>query len=118
MNKLFLLILLALPIGFMACKTTPQVVAFKTEGVIITTVDSALKAYADYSQTHPVSKDEYAKVQDYYQRYKDAQDIAKLAIEVYIDESSAGNVVALQTAEQNAATASAAVIDLVKGLLK
>ncbi len=118
MNKLILLILLALPIGFTACKTAPQVVAYKTEGVIITTADSALKAYSDYSQTHTPSRVEYDAVMNGWRKYYDAQQIAKFALETYLSAANEGTAEALQSAEANVSAASAAFIDLVKGFLK
>ncbi len=114
MKKLLFILFAAVLIG---CGT-PQVTAYKAEGVVITTVDSALKAYADYSQSHPVAKADYAKISDAYQKYIDAQQIAKFALEDYTAAKTDGNAAALSLATSKASEASAAVIDLVKGFLK
>ncbi len=97
---------------------SPQVTAYKAEGVVITTVDSALKAYADYSQAHPVSQNDMAKLTDAHMKYYEAQQAAKFALEVYTASKTEGNAAALQTASDNAAEAAAAVIAIVKGFLK
>lgn len=121
-NLLLALLLAVTPLTFQGCKT-PQVSAYKTEGIVITTADSALKAYSTYSQTHTPSKAEYEAIESAWNKYYDAQQVAKFALKVYIAASEKGTatdaqLAALQAAESNVASASTAIIDLVKGFLK
>lgn len=100
------------------CKTGPAVVAYKAEGVVITTVDTAMKAYADYSKSHAVSQAEVDKLRAVYDKYYNAQQVARMALEAFTASANDGTAAALKVAQDNVAVTSQAVINLVKGFLQ
>jgi hypothetical protein len=105
-------------LSFIGCKSTPQTVAVKTEGVIIKSVDTAMMAWKDYTDTHVVSQSSIDKVHSAYDKYYRAQIVAKAALEAWIASKTPDNEKEWETANRAIGEASANVIELVKGLLK
>ncbi len=100
------------------CKTPPQTITYRAEGVIITSVDTAMTAWADYVRTHPQTpQSQRAAVHKAYDKYYIAQKRAEAVLAVWVtDKSGATTNPPIVTTEVQAA--SEQVIATVKGFLK
>ena len=65
------------------CKT-PADTAYKTEGVIIASVDTGMRIWSDQVNTGHATQKQVDAVKSAYQAYYDAQMLAKAALEKYI----------------------------------
>lgn len=66
------------------CNSTPATAAYKTEGVIITSVDTGMRIWADQVNTGHATQKQVDTVKQAYNAYYDAQMLAKAALEKYI----------------------------------
>lgn len=105
-------------IHFTACKTPPQNIAYKAEGVVITTVDSTMKAWADFVRTHDVPQSQIDAVHQAYDKYYSAQLVARAAMETWVASKTEASATEWKTANADTVTAAQALIDVVKGFLK
>lgn len=97
---------------------TPTDVAYKTEGVIITTVDSTMKAWADYVKSGQATQKEVDTVKALYNDYRNAQILAGLAVDAYFAAGkSADKEAAVIDATKNVSLAKNALLDLVPTLI-
>lgn len=94
MKKLLFLIgcLTIASVSYTGCKTPPAVAIVRSEGVIITTVDTGMKTWALYVTQHQhdgkVTQAQVDKVQDVYSTYYNAQLVLKGALEMYVVNGS------------------------------
>ncbi len=119
MKKLFLTAAITTSLTlFEGCKAPPQVVAYKTEGTVIYTVDSAMKIWSDYVNSGHATPDQVYKVHKAYDYYYNSQQIARVALEMYVASTQTENQAKWVIANEEVAKAQAAVINLVQELMK
>jgi len=94
----------------------PGLVMYRTEAVIIPSVNSVMLGWHDYVVAGHATQTQVDAVKKAYNTYRDAQLIAKAALEKYIaDPTKEGEVAAANAA---VSAAKNALIDLVAGYLK
>ena len=114
---LILTLTAAATLCFSGCQnTSPQAVAYRTEGTLTTTVNTAMQAWADYVHTYPQPQSQIDQVKGAYQKYFDAQMAAKGAVEAYIANSTPGNSNAVAQTTAAVSESAAAILDLVRQL--
>lgn len=112
------LALCASVISFPGCQSSPPVVAYKAEGVIITTVDTAMKAWKDYVKTSgKATQKQVDVVKAAYQKYYDAQQVAKVALTEYVAAQTDATRATWESAMAAATKAQGDIITLIQTLL-
>lgn len=96
--------------------TSPQVVLYKSEGVIIGGVNSALAGWRDFVLAGHATQAQVDAVKKGYNTYRNAQLIAKAALEKYVADPSVEGEVAAANAAVSAAKN--ALLDLIAAYLK
>lgn len=76
-----------------SCKSSPEVSAYKSTGVVVVTVDSAMKAWGDYVRAGLASVDSQLKVKATYDKYYLTVQAAKAVITVAKSNNSTNQVV-------------------------
>lgn len=110
MLKLLAIVSLSLAL-FTGCNTPPTTVAYRVEGVVITTVDKGMNAWRDYVVAGFATKAQVLQVKDAYDKYYNAQLLARAAFEKAMAEADSA------TAADEIATANKAVADAESALL-
>jgi hypothetical protein len=99
------------------CKS-PFAAAYHTEGVVIHTVDSAMKAWADYVNAGNATSSEVTMVQNYYQQYYIAQQVAKNAFELTLAVNNPDTQEKYRAAVAAVSDASKTIIDFVAAKIR
>lgn len=112
-------LLYCIPLALLLGCANPGVTAYKTEGVVITSVDGAMNGWRDYANNPAadVKQAEIERVHSTYNQYVQAQLIAKAALEKWLASKSPDDAQALQTANAAVSIAKNALIDLVVSLI-
>lgn len=97
--------------------TTQQLAVIKTEGVIVTTVDTGMKGWALYVNAGKASPQQVAAVENAYNAYYDAQIIAENVLTNYI-QTGGTNVLTLTQTSSAVQTAEASLLSLLNQYLK
>lgn len=119
MKKLLLLIpLVALLALVPACNSTPTGIAYKAEGVTILTVDAAMNGWRDWVNGGHATAAQVEQVHAAYNRYYDAQQVAKVALEAALGGSTQQTSAALSAAQISAASSQASLISLIQTFTK
>jgi len=108
MKKLF--ILLAFAGVLVACST-----ALKTNGVVITTVDTAMKGWGIYTQSHPVTDAQIFAVSNAYNAYYQSELVLSNTFVVAVTQTN-NNL--LQTVTQSATASQANLLNLIQQFSK
>lgn len=117
-NKILIAVIGAsLLLGLEGCKTSPQVVAIKTEGVIVVTVDTGMKAWASYVNAGKASMVQVNAVQDAYNKYYSAQ-IAAESILLAVVSNTTTNTVDLANANTSVVNAENQLLVLLNTYIK
>lgn len=125
-NNLFMiplaLLILGAPLVTTGCKTTPAVAAYKAEGVVITTVDAAMQAWAEYIKSGHGTQAQLDTVKADYETYYNAQLIVKVTIQKYIlltnqSQDTTQAAADLATANASLSTAETALITIINTFL-
>jgi len=78
--------LLALVVFLVGCNTvSPEAAAYKSIGVIATTVDASMLGWGDYVKAGLAKPNEEAKVKEVYQKYQASMLVAKVGVLTYVD---------------------------------
>ena len=72
----------------------PLDVVYKTEGIIITSVDGAMKAWRDYVKAGMATQSQVDQVKVAYNKYYAAQQVARTAVVIYVASSSTNSAFA------------------------
>ena len=107
MRTLFVVFSLLVLTGCATTSTTQTVI--KSSGIVVTTVNAGMNAWAGYTQTHKVTQAQLNAVDDAYQIYYTAALAEKLAIETSLSTTNAIDTTTIQT---SMSTAEAALIQL------
>lgn len=101
-----------------ACKTTTIVPAtIKTEGVIITTVDTGMKGWAIYVNSGKATQSQVDAVHKAYDTYYNAQVIAETALVTYLSSGST-NGIDISSANTSVANAETALLNILNQYIK
>jgi hypothetical protein len=118
MKKLMLTIgLAALLASLTGCQNTPQTIVGKSEGAIIVTVDSGMKAFADAANQGRVTQAQVDAVRKNYGTYYNAQQIAKAALEKWIASKDPADKAANDTAQAAVSNAESALLEIINQFL-
>lgn len=112
MKKYLALIVIAATLACgSGCKTsqTPTSITYKVEGVIITSVDTGMKAWADQVRAGNATQEQIDKVKEAYNDYYAAQQVAYAALTSYIATKDATQ---LDKANQAVASAQSSLLSL------
>lgn len=120
MKKMMVMLVVAaaLLLPCAGCKTSPVKLATQSEVVVVQTVDSAMQAWKDYVEMGLASQREVDLVKVNYQRYYNAQLVAKAALSVWVENKDATAEVAWQNAQASVTEAKNALLDSVTSLMK
>src|SRR5712671_6391455 len=86
MKKILLILMLVTgyaAIGLVGCGT-PASTAYRAEGIVITTVDGAMQAWAEWVKGGHATQAQVDAVKAAYNKYYDAQQAALQAVDAYI----------------------------------
>lgn len=112
MKCIRIMILLAYLALVQGCtSTTPGNVAYKTEGVIIPTVDASMKAWSDYVRGGMATQQQVDLVKAAYGKYYAAQQVAHAGVALAVSSATTNS------ASVNLAAMTAAVDDAKNGLV-
>jgi hypothetical protein len=100
------------------CKTSPQTSAYKAEGVIITTVDTGMRAWASYVRAGKATQAQVDTVKAMYKRYYDAQQVAKFALKKAVTSKNPQDIPGAQVANDAVANAQTSLLILLNSLIK
>jgi hypothetical protein len=117
MKKLLSLIGLAALLAGAGCQNTPQTIVGKSEGVIIATVDSGMKAFADAANQGRVTQAQVDVVKKNYGIYYNAQQVAKAALEKWIASKDPADKAANDTAQAAVTNAESALLEILNQFL-
>lgn len=99
------------------CANTPmQTVLYRAEAAVIPSVNAAMSGWRDYVSAGHATQPQVDAVKKAYNTYRNAQLIAKAALEKYVADPSAESEVALANAAASAAKN--ALLDLINSYLK
>ncbi len=98
------------------CKSSPDVITYKTEGVVINTVNSSMKAWSDYVNAGHATQAQVDKVKSAYIQYYNGQQLAKAALEKYVASKSPDDLASVNSANAAVAASQGALISLVVSL--
>lgn len=96
--------------------TTPQVIAYKAEGIVIPSVNAAMQGWRDWVVAGHATQAQVDAVKKAYNTYRSAQIIAKAALERYVADPSVEGEVAASNAAASAAKN--ALLDLINSYFK
>lgn len=114
MKILFLCTLLVALVG---CKSTPQSIAIKSEGVIITSVDLGMKGWATYVNAGKATQQQVDTVKSAYNTYYNAQLIAESALTMYIQTGST-NATTINATSAEVSVAETALLNILNQYIK
>ena len=97
---------------------TPEVTAYKSESVVITSVDTGMNIWRDYVNAGHATREQIVLVHKAYDTYYNAQFIAKAALELYISHKTDTSAETVAKANQAVADAQVALINLVTQYIK
>ena len=121
MKKHYLLILigglLISTATFQGCKTSPSSAVVKTEGVVITSVDTAMTFWAQWVKAGKATQPQVDTIKTAYQKYYDAQMAAKVVIEKWLVTGGTNAVVVAEASTQVTA-AQTTLLNLVNTYIK
>lgn len=121
MKKLLILLPLVVSLTLTpGCGTTPQSKATQASGIVVQTVDSAMKAWADYVRTYDITVPQSQRddVHKAYTAYYNAQLVAKAALEQWVASKSNADEASWAKADAARQAAETALISLINNLLK
>ena len=112
MKKQILAVIVAVCVS--GCTTSQTSVAIKSEGVIITTVDLGMKAWAQWVNTGHASAVQVNNVENAYNAYYTAQETAEAALLLAVNASvtNAPSASDIQSANAQVATAEGTLLTL------
>jgi uncharacterized protein YcfL len=106
---------------YTGCQTPAAVTITQSEGVLITTVDTGMKVWASYVTLHQndgkVTATQVNNIEQAYNTYYDAQEMAKGLLELYVSNGTT-NTVSITTANTAVANAEAALLNLINTYIK
>ena len=117
MKRIASLLTLLLLLGATGCKTPPATVAYRAEGITISTVDKGMSAWADFVNNGGATSAQVTLVKNAYNQYYQAQLIAKAAFEKFLASGNTSDQASLDLANKAVLDAQGALVTLLQTFL-